>query len=95
MDKIKILIADDHYLFIRGIESILMEDDSLHTIGKAHNGKEAHEMAIKLKPDVILLDVNMPILDGLQALKIIINELPEVKVLMLTVNDNDDQLGST
>jgi DNA-binding NarL/FixJ family response regulator len=92
MGKIKVLIADDHYLFIRGIESILMEDDSLQVIGKAYNGKEAHEMAKQLKPDIILLDVNMPILDGLQALRIIIKELPEVKVLMLTVNNNDDQL---
>ncbi|MCL6573170.1 MAG: response regulator transcription factor [Bacillus sp. (in: Bacteria)] len=92
MGKIKVLIVDDHYLFIRGIESILMEDDSLQVIGKAYNGKEAHEMAKELKPDVILLDVNMPVLDGLQALKIIIKETPEVNVLMLTINDNDDQL---
>jgi two-component system nitrate/nitrite response regulator NarL len=92
MDKIKVLIADDHYLFIRGIESILMEDESLQVIGKAYNGKEAYEMAKQLKPDIILLDVNMPVLDGLQALKIIIKEMPKVKVLMLTVNDNDGQL---
>lgn len=92
MDKIKVLIADDHYLFIRGIESILIEDESLQVIGKASNGKEAYELAKQLMPDVILLDVNMPVLDGLEALKIIINDLPDVKVLMLTINDNDDQL---
>jgi DNA-binding NarL/FixJ family response regulator len=92
MDKIKVLIADDHHLFIRGIESILTEDDSLCVIGKATNGKEAYEMAIKLKPDVILLDVNMPIMDGLQALKHIIKEMPEVKILMLTINENDNLL---
>lgn len=92
MDKINVLIADDHHLFIRGIESILSEDDSLHVIGKAANGKEAYEMARQLKPDVILLDVNMPVINGLQALKMIIEEMPDVKVLMLTVNDNDNQL---
>jgi DNA-binding NarL/FixJ family response regulator len=92
MDKINVLIADDHHLFIRGIESILFEDDSLHVIGKAANGKEAYEMAKQLKPDVILLDVNMPVLNGLEALKMIIEDMPDVKVLMLTVNDNDNQL---
>jgi DNA-binding NarL/FixJ family response regulator len=92
MDKINVLIADDHHLFIRGIESILFEDDSLHEIGKAANGKEAYEMAKQLKPDVILLDVNMPVLNGLEALKMIIEDMPDVKVLMLTVNDNDNQL---
>lgn len=92
MDKIKVLIADDHCLFIRGIESILSEDDSLQVIGKACNGQEAYEMALKQKPDVILLDVDMPVLDGLEALKLIIDEMPEVKILMLTINDNDDLL---
>jgi two-component system, NarL family, nitrate/nitrite response regulator NarL len=92
MDKIKVLIADDHYLFIRGIESILMEDESLQVIGKSSNGKEAYELAKQLKPDVILLDINMPVMDGLEALKLIIHDLPDVKVLMLTINDNDDQL---
>jgi two-component system NarL family response regulator len=92
MDKIKILIADDHHLYIRGIESILFEDDSLHVIGKATNGQEAYELAKKLKPDVILLDVNMPVVNGMQALKMIIEEMPAVKVLMLTVKDQDNQL---
>ncbi len=92
MDKINVLIADNHHLFIRGIESILMEDESLHVIGKACSGKEAFEMAVKLKPDVVLLDINLPIMDGLQSLKLIMKELPEVKVLMLTANEEDDAL---
>ncbi|MEH7074004.1 response regulator transcription factor [Neobacillus drentensis] len=92
MKKIKVLIADDHYLFVRGIESILSEDDSLQVIGKASNGEEAFEMAKQHLPDVVLLDVNMPVMDGLQALKLIIAELPDAKVLMLTMNDSDDYL---
>jgi RNA polymerase sigma factor (sigma-70 family) len=92
MEKIKIMIADDHRLFIRGIESILLEDDSLQVVGQAHNGIEAYEMAVKLKPDVILLDVTMPIMDGLEALKLIIKELPNVKILMVTVNENTELL---
>lgn len=92
MEKIKVLIADDHYLYVRGIESILNEDESLHVIGKASNGKEAFEMAMQYQPDVVLLDVNMRVMDGLQALKLIIAELPDAKVLMLTNNDSDDLL---
>ena len=92
MEKVKVLIADDHYLYVRGIESILNEDESLHVIGKASNGKEALEMAKQHQPNVVLLDVNMPVMDGLQALKLIIAELPDTKVLMLTNNDSDDLL---
>lgn len=92
MDKIKVLIVDDHYMFIRGIVSIIKDDESLEIVGEAHNGREAYEQARRLKPDVILMDVNMPILDGLGALKIIIKDMPEMKILMLTVNEKDQNL---
>ncbi|MDQ6599617.1 response regulator transcription factor [Bacillus salipaludis] len=92
MDKIKILIADDYHLFIRGMESILSEDASLQIVGKAYNGKQAYEMAVERKPDVILLDMNMPIMNGLQSLKMIVGELKDVKVLMLTLNDREELL---
>ncbi|MDR6998707.1 response regulator transcription factor [Neobacillus niacini] len=92
MDKIKILLADDHHLFIRGMESILSEDQSFQIVGKAYNGKQAYEMAVEQRPDVILLDMNMPVIDGLQALKMIVNELKDVRVLMLTMNDREELL---
>ncbi|MFD0827622.1 response regulator [Neobacillus sp. M.A.Huq-85] len=92
MDKIKILLADDHHVFIRGMESILSEDPSLQIVGKAYNGKEAYEIAREKKPDVILLAMNLPVIDGLQALKMIVTELKEVKVLMLTMNDQEELL---
>ncbi|MED1468206.1 response regulator transcription factor [Bacillus salipaludis] len=92
MDKIKILIADDYHLFIRGMESILSEDSSLQIVGKAYNGKQAYEMAVERKPDVILLDMNMPVMNGLQSLKMIVGELKDVKVLMLTLNDREELL---
>lgn len=92
MEKIKILIADAHYMFIRGIESILTDDKSLEIVGKAQNGHEAYEQAKEMKPDVMLMDVNMPILDGLQVLKILSEELPDVKVLMLAVDEKEEQL---
>ncbi|HJV17989.1 MAG TPA: response regulator transcription factor [Bacillales bacterium] len=92
MDRIKVLIADDHYMFIRGIESILTDDESIQIVGKAQNGKEAYELAIKQNPDVILMDVNMPVLDGVQAMKMILKETPDMKILMLTVNDTEERL---
>jgi two-component system, NarL family, nitrate/nitrite response regulator NarL len=92
MDKIKVLIADDHYMFIRGIESILSDDVSIEVVGKAQNGQEAYEMAKQFSPSVILMDVNMPIIDGVQATKMILKEMPEIRVVMLTVNDTEEQL---
>lgn len=92
MEKVKILIADAHYMFIRGIESILSDDETLEIVGKAQNGKEAFELAVQKKPNVVLMDVNMPVMDGLESLKLISKELPEVKVLMLAVEDKEDQL---
>lgn len=92
MDKIKILIADAHYMFIRGIESIISDDEILEIVGKAQNGKEAFELAKQFKPNVVLMDVKMPIMDGLQSLKLITKEIPEVKVLMLAVEEREDQL---
>lgn len=92
MDKIKVLVVDDHYMFIRGIKSIIEDDESLVIVGESDNGRDAYEQAKRLKPDVILMDVNMPILDGLGALKMIIKEMPEMKILMLTVNEKDENL---
>lgn len=92
MDKIKILIADAHYMFIRGIESILADDEALEITGKAQTGIEAIEFTRKNKPDVILMDVNMPIMNGLQALKQIHTEMPEVKILMLAADEKEEQI---
>lgn len=92
MEKIKVLIADDHCMFLRGIESILAEDETLQVVGKAQNGKEAYELTKEFAPDVILMDVNMPHMDGVQALKMITQEMPKVKVLMLTTDEHGEQL---
>lgn len=92
MDKIKIVIADAHYMFIRGIESILSDDETIEIVGKAQNGKEALELAKLYKPNIVLMDVNMPVMDGLQSLKLMTKEIPEVNVLMLAVDEKEEQL---
>lgn len=92
MDKVKILIADAHYMFIRGIESILSDDETLEIVGKAQNGHDAYELTKQYKPDVLLMDVNLQNIDGLEVLRKISENMPEVNVLLLTIEEIEDQL---
>jgi two-component system, NarL family, nitrate/nitrite response regulator NarL len=92
MEKIKVLIVDDHYMFLKGLESIINDDSSLEVVGEAHNGKEAVELAFEIKPDVILMDVDMPTVGGIDALKKIMKDLPELNVLMMTNDDSEESL---
>ncbi len=87
----RILIADDHALFRDGLRSLLVAND-LEVLGEASNGREAVEMAWKLKPDVILMDLGMPEVDGLEATKRLAAELPEIKVVVLTASEDEDHL---
>ncbi len=87
----KILIADDHALFRDSLRSLL-EAHGLEVIGEAKNGREAVEMARKLKPEVLLMDLSMPEMDGLAATRLISADQPEVKVVVLTASDEDSNL---
>lgn len=87
----KILIADDHALFRDSMRSLL-EAHGLEVIGEARNGREAVELARRLKPDVVLMDLSMPEMDGLEATKLISADQPEVKVIVLTASDEDAKL---
>lgn len=87
----KILIADDHALFRDSLRSLL-EAHGLEVIGEAKNGREAVELARKLKPDVVLMDLSMPEMDGLAATRLISADQPEVKVVVLTASDEDAKL---
>ncbi len=88
----KILLADDHPLFMDGLKSLLDIHDGLEVVGMAHDGLEALEKARALRPDVILMDIRMPRLDGLVATRLIKAEQPEVKIVMLTMSANDEDL---
>jgi DNA-binding NarL/FixJ family response regulator len=81
---IRVLIADDHRLFAQALEAILADDDRIEIAGNARDGKEAVELARKLEPDVILMDIAMPGMDGFQATRLITDERPASCVLMLT-----------
>ncbi|WP_059171101.1 response regulator transcription factor [Bacillus sp. FJAT-27445] len=92
MEKLKVLIVDVNFMFLKGLESILREEASLELVGQARNGCEALELAKDLKPNVILMDVNMPTEDGIAAMKKLIEELPESNILVLSVNDEEQDL---
>ena len=87
----RVLIADDHELFRDGLSSLL-EAHQIEVVGEATNGREAVDLSRKLQPDVVLMDLTMPVMDGLSATRIICAELPAVKVVVLTASEQDADL---
>jgi DNA-binding NarL/FixJ family response regulator len=87
----RVLLADDHPLFLDGLEDLLAAN-GFEVAGTARDGLEAIEKARALRPDAILMDIRMPRLDGLAAMRAIKAELPEVKIVMLTISEADDDL---
>jgi DNA-binding NarL/FixJ family response regulator len=82
--KISVLIADDHRLFAEALEAILASEPEIEVVGRASNGEEAVEQALALHPDVILMDIAMPGVDGVEATKRIRRKQGSARVLMLT-----------
>jgi len=82
--RLRVLIADDHRLFAEALEAILAGDDRIEVVGRAGDGEEAVELARRLHPHVVLMDVSMPLLDGVEATRQIRAADEEVRVLMLT-----------
>jgi len=91
-EGIRVLIADDHRLFGQALESILATDDRLEVVGHAGDGSEAVQLALAVDPDVILMDISMPIMDGFQATKQIRKQRPHARVLMLTASNSRTDL---
>ena len=87
----RVLLADDHPLFRDGLATLLRAR-GMDVVGEASNGVEAVEKARALKPDLILMDVNMPQMTGLEATRIVKTERPETKIVILTVSDDDENL---
>lgn len=91
-EKIRVLLVDDHTLFRSGIRSLLQRNDDFEVVGEAGDGLEGIKRARSLKPDVVLLDLHMPGVSGLEAIKVMAEEIPEVRVLMLTVSEDAQDL---
>jgi len=89
---VNLLIAEDQRLFRQSLRLLLERERDLRVVGEATDGREAFEQAMKLKPDMILMDVDMPRLDGVTATKLIRSCLPDVKILMLSVHDEDARI---
>ena len=90
MSDIRIVIADDHAVVRKGTIQILEKAPGFKVVGEASNGKEAVELVKKLKPDVAVLDVSMPVMDGIEATRQIKSLVPGVAILILSAYDNDE-----
>ncbi len=93
-DRLRILLADDHPMFCEGLVSILQSEETFEVIGQASNGIEVVRMAEELQPDVILMDVNMPGKNGIEATRDIILTSPHIGVLILTMFKDDSSVFS-
>lgn len=89
MDKIKVLLADDHPVVREGLRTMLATAKDIDVVAEASDGQEALDKVNELQPDVVLMDLRMPNLDGLEATKRIKNQHPSIAIIMLTIYDND------
>src|SRR5437899_7610307 len=89
MPQLRVLIADDHPIFRHGTQALLAATPDLRAVGEARTGDEAIELAASLRPDLILMDVQMPACNGIDATRRILAANPEIRVLMVTMFEDD------
>jgi DNA-binding NarL/FixJ family response regulator len=92
MAKIRVLVADDHTIVRQGLVGILQGSPEMQVVGEAKDGAEAVEQSLKLKPDVVVLDISMPHLNGLEAARRIHEALPATRILVLTMHDDEEYI---
>ena len=86
---IRLLLVDDQSIIREGLSSLLQTQPDLEIVGEAGNGEQAVERSIKLQPDVVLMDIRMPVMDGVAAIRLLKKQAPEIKILVLTTFDDD------
>ena len=92
MDKVRILLADDHTILRAGIRALLEDEPDMLVVGEAEDGRTAVKLACQLQPDVVLMDIAMPLLNGLEATRQIRHDCPQVKVLILSMHENEEYI---
>ncbi|MDB4915712.1 MAG: response regulator receiver, partial [Gemmatimonadetes bacterium] len=89
---IRILTADDHHLIRAGVASFLATEPELKVVAEAANGEEALERYREARPDLVLMDLSMPVMDGLSATRAILEEFPDARIIVLTTYDGDEDI---
>ena len=92
MKTIKVLVADDHALVRKGIEAILNQEPDIEVVGEATDGRQAVSLTQKVKPDIVLMDISMPKLNGLEATRQIKHNLPGIKVIVFTMYTDEEYI---
>lgn len=90
METIRVLIADDHLIFREGLRALLRDQSDIEVIGEATSGEEAVNKAKELHPDIVLMDITMPCMDGLEATRQIKQGEPDISILILTMHEGDE-----
>ncbi|SKB11135.1 Uncharacterized transcriptional regulatory protein YxjL [Planktothrix sp. PCC 11201] len=92
LNKIRVLIVDDHSIVRQGLVSLLNREEDLTVVAEAGNGQEAIELFRKYQPDITLMDLRMPDMDGTSAIKVIVNEFKNAQIIVLTTYDGDEEI---
>ena len=87
---IRVLLVDDQELFREGLQTLLSVHGDIQVVGQACNGREAVDVAARVRPDLVLMDVRMPVLDGVRATRLLVEALPNCRVIVLTTFDDDE-----
>lgn len=92
MDTIKVLLVEDHKMVRLGLSLVFENSDGIELIGEAENGKKGVELALQCNPDVVLMDIGLPVLDGIQATNLIKKSNPNIKILVFTSRESEDDV---
>jgi len=92
--KIRVMLADDHLVVRQGLSALLESQTDIEIVGEAADGVEAVTLARKCCPDVVLMDINMPVMNGLEATRIISAELPQTRIIGLSINDDAETIAA-
>lgn len=89
---LKVLVVDDHALFRGGVVGVIATQQDMQVVAEAENGREAIEKAREVQPDIVLMDLSMPVMGGVEATRLLLEAVPGANVLILTISENDDDL---